>query len=140
MVWFVGGFGRQGFGAGLVMMLATAGWADAVTSVSYACERGTAIMASYLNVEGKSFAVVTAEGHQVAMELAKARAEMDAGSWLVSLEFAVPEVPPDATLKLAGDRAVWLYRIERREKRHAIPPDLATEQAASHRARGYFGH
>ena len=76
----------------------------------------------------------------MARALAKAQAEMEAGSWLVSLEFAVPEVPPDATLKLAGDRAVWLYRIERREKRHANPPDLAPEQAASHRARGYFGH
>lgn len=86
MVWFVGGFGRQGFGAGLVMMLATAGWADAVTSVSYACERGTAIMASYLNVEGKSFAVVTAEGHQVAMELAKG----SAGARYVSLDTQAP--------------------------------------------------
>ena len=76
----------------------------------------------------------------MARALAKAQAEMEPGSWLVSLEFAVPEVPPDATLKLPGDRAVWLYRIERREKRHANPPDLAPEQAASHRTRGYFGH
>lgn len=75
----------------------------------------------------------------MARALAKAQAEMEVGTWLVSLEFAVPEVAPDATLKLAGDRMVWLYCIAQREKSHAAAPDRAQEQASSHRARGYFG-
>lgn len=75
----------------------------------------------------------------MARALAKAQTEMEVGTWLVSLEFAVPEVAPDATLKLAGDRTVWLYRIERRDKRHANSRQLVVEPTASHRARGYFG-
>jgi hypothetical protein len=41
----------------------------------------------------------------------KARAEMRPGSWLVSLEFAVPGAVPVATLQGAGRRAVWVYRL-----------------------------
>ncbi len=41
---------------------------------------------------------------------AKARAEMP-GGWLVSLEFAVPGVPPTATLPGADGRPLWLYRV-----------------------------
>jgi len=41
----------------------------------------------------------------------KARAEMAPGSWLVSLEFAVPGVLPSAQLRSAGGRVVWLYRM-----------------------------
>lgn len=75
----------------------------------------------------------------MARALAKAQAEMEAGTWLVSLEFAVPEVAPDAILQLPGDRTVWLYCIAQREKSHAAAPDRAREQISSHRARGYFG-
>lgn len=41
---------------------------------------------------------------------AKARREMRPGAWLVSLEFAVPDVPPTAVLD-RGPKPVWLYRI-----------------------------
>lgn len=42
---------------------------------------------------------------------AKAQAEMAAGAWLVSLEFAVPGVLPSAQLRGPGGRVVWLYRM-----------------------------
>jgi SAM-dependent methyltransferase len=41
---------------------------------------------------------------------AKAQAELPAGSWLVSLEFAVPGVAPHACLQRPGQRPVWVYR------------------------------
>jgi hypothetical protein len=41
---------------------------------------------------------------------AKACAEMDPGSWLVSLEFAVDGVAPWACLHGDGRRALWIYR------------------------------
>lgn len=40
----------------------------------------------------------------------KACAEMPAGHWLVSLEFAVPGVAPDRRLDAGGGRPLWLYR------------------------------
>lgn len=42
---------------------------------------------------------------------AKAQAEMLAGAWLVSLEFAVPGVAPWARLQGEGVRPVWVYRM-----------------------------
>jgi len=42
---------------------------------------------------------------------AKAEAEMAAGSWLVSLEFAVPGATPQAVLQRPGAKPVWLYRV-----------------------------
>jgi hypothetical protein len=51
----------------------------------------------------------------MARAMAKAQAEMAPGSWLVSLEFAVPGVPPHAQLHVPGGRPVWLYRM------HAAP-------------------
>jgi len=36
--------------------------------------------------------------------------EMAPGSWLVSLEFALPDVAPHARLHAAGGRSVWVYR------------------------------
>ena len=86
MIWFLSCSGRWVGFAGFVAMLATAGTADTVTSVIYACERGTAVMASYLNVEGKSFAVVMAEGHQMAME----KVQGSAGARYVSLDKQMP--------------------------------------------------
>jgi trans-aconitate methyltransferase len=47
----------------------------------------------------------------MARALAKAEAEMAPGSWLASLEFAVPGREPAATLCRAGAKPVWLYRI-----------------------------
>jgi hypothetical protein len=41
----------------------------------------------------------------------KACAEMAPGSWLVSLEFAVPGVPPSATLERPGHKKAWVYRV-----------------------------
>ena len=42
---------------------------------------------------------------------AKACAEMAPGTWLVSLEFAVPEATAHAHIALAGERRVWVYRM-----------------------------
>lgn len=42
---------------------------------------------------------------------AKAQQEMRPGTWLVSLEFAVPGVSPSASLQLPGRRPVWAYRM-----------------------------
>ena len=41
---------------------------------------------------------------------AKAQAELAPGAWLVSLEFALPDTPPQAKLRLPGGRVVWLYQ------------------------------
>ncbi|MGP1630033.1 MAG: hypothetical protein ACTS5V_08855, partial [Giesbergeria sp.] len=71
--------------------------------------------------------------------LAKAQAEMAAGAWLVSLEFAVPGEQPQAELKLTGDRSVWLYRITRREKPHAAATEMVQAAVKGHRSRRYFG-
>ncbi len=45
----------------------------------------------------------------MARAAAKAKVEMAPGSWLVSLEFAVPDVLPQAQLRLPGNRVVWIY-------------------------------
>lgn len=47
----------------------------------------------------------------MARAAAKAQAEMAPGTWLVSLEFAVPGVLPQAQLRLPGERVVWIYRM-----------------------------
>ena len=47
----------------------------------------------------------------MARAFAKAQAEMAAGGWLVSLEFAVPGVAPAACLHGTGRRPLWVYRI-----------------------------
>lgn len=39
----------------------------------------------------------------------KARAELDAGSWLVSLEFEAPALQPQAVFRCPDGRSVWLY-------------------------------
>ena len=41
----------------------------------------------------------------------KARSELAPGAWLVSLEFAVPDVEAWACLRQAGRRPVWIYRL-----------------------------
>lgn len=47
----------------------------------------------------------------MARAAAKAQAEMAPGACLVSLEFAVPGVLPQAQLRLPGERVVWVYRM-----------------------------
>jgi hypothetical protein len=41
----------------------------------------------------------------------KACAEMQPGHWLVSLEFAIPDVQPHAQLDAGGGRPLWVYRV-----------------------------
>lgn len=43
--------------------------------------------------------------------VAKARAEMRPGSWLVSLAFEACELTPHAVLHAPGGRPVWIYRL-----------------------------
>ncbi len=47
----------------------------------------------------------------MARAAAKAQAEMAPGTWLVSLEFAVPGVLPQAQLRAPGGRVVWTYGL-----------------------------
>lgn len=47
----------------------------------------------------------------MARALAKARAELQPGAWLVSLEFAVGGEPPTGRLDGAQGRPVWLYQM-----------------------------
>jgi hypothetical protein len=47
----------------------------------------------------------------MARAAAKAQAELAAGAWLVSLEFAVSGVLPFAQLRAPGGRVVWIYRM-----------------------------
>lgn len=42
--------------------------------------------------------------------VAKARAELEPGCWLVSLEFEASSIKPLATLRCADGRVVWIYR------------------------------
>ena len=47
----------------------------------------------------------------MARAAAKASAEMPPGTWLVSLEFPVPGVRPQAKLPLGAERVLWVYRL-----------------------------
>ena len=47
----------------------------------------------------------------MARAAAKASADMPPGAWLVSLEFPVPGVRPQAQLPLGGERVLWVYRL-----------------------------
>jgi len=44
---------------------------------------------------------------------AKARAEMAADAWLVSLAFEVPGAAPEAVLRPADGHPVWIYQVGR---------------------------
>lgn len=57
--------------------------------------------------------------------VAKAHAEMQPGTWLVSLEFEARQLYPDGELQLADGRAVWLYRLPFRS-RQVVQPDVVT--------------
>jgi hypothetical protein len=47
--------------------------------------------------------------------VAKARAELKPGAWLVSLEFEATELTAQAQLTAPGGKPVWLYRIDQRD-------------------------
>ena len=47
----------------------------------------------------------------MARALAKARSEMAPGSWLLSLDFAVPDETPTAHISAPGKQALWLYQV-----------------------------
>ncbi|MCZ2104447.1 MAG: class I SAM-dependent methyltransferase [Comamonadaceae bacterium] len=49
----------------------------------------------------------------MARAAAKARAEMLPGTWLVSLAFAVPDLPAHARVDTVAQRPVWVYAIGR---------------------------
>ena len=49
----------------------------------------------------------------MARAMAKAAQEMRPGTWLVSLEFEVPDVEAHARLQRPGQRVVWVYRPDR---------------------------
>ncbi|MDA8454905.1 class I SAM-dependent methyltransferase [Acidovorax sp. GBBC 3334] len=55
----------------------------------------------------------------MARAAAKARAEMAADAWLVSLAFEIPGASPEAVLRPPGGHAVWVYRVGR------LPPVAA---------------
>ncbi len=59
----------------------------------------------------------------MARAVAKARAELAPGSWLVSLEFEATELQAQATLRCADGRPVWLYRTPFQPRHEAVSPD-----------------
>jgi hypothetical protein len=67
----------------------------------------------------------------MARALAKAQAEMAPGSWLLSLDFAVPAVPPTLALQRPGRQPVWAYRIG--QPVPAAPPAGASTWAGAGR-------
>lgn len=74
----------------------------------------------------------------------KACAEMVPGSWLVSLEFTVPGVPPAGMVQAPQGRRVWLYRIgdaqQSRLNAAAGAPITLAERAPGHRPRHDHSH
>lgn len=47
-------------------------WAQDMVTETYGCDRGAVVQATYLNPDGRSFAVVAFEGRQVGFETAEA--------------------------------------------------------------------
>jgi membrane-bound inhibitor of C-type lysozyme len=70
------------------MIWANPGIAGPATTLSYVCERGAQIEATYLNVNDGSFAVLIAEGRQVAFKTE----ETGSGARYVSLDEQAPYV------------------------------------------------
>ena len=56
----------------------------------------------------------------LARALDKARREMRAGAWLVSLEFADQATPATTVLRRAGQRPLWLYRMPADGRRQRV--------------------
>jgi len=57
----------------------------------------------------------------MARAMAKARSEMAAGAWLVSLEFEVPGATPHARLAAPTGQPVWVYRVGGARRGRARP-------------------
>jgi hypothetical protein len=62
----------------------------------------------------------------MARAVAKARADMAAGAWMVSLEFEATGLHPDVELRLPDDRPVWAYQLPFRDR----PAGAAVPQGA----------
>lgn len=62
---------------------------------------------------GQDLVYVFQRPESMARVWAKASAELAPGAWLVSLEFAVPGVLPQALLQQPGQRPLWVYRAAR---------------------------
>lgn len=56
----------------------------------------------------------------MARAVAKAQAELAPGAWLVSLEFEASLLQPEAVLRCADGRAVWLYRAPFQRRPHPV--------------------
>ena len=61
--------------------------------------------------QGHDLVYVFQRPESMARVWAKACAELAPGAWLVSLEFAVPDLEPRARLGGDGRRTVWVYRV-----------------------------
>lgn len=46
------------------------GQSDEISTITYTCERGATVLASYLNIGERSLAVLTVEGRQLVLETA----------------------------------------------------------------------
>ena len=60
---------------------------------------------------GQDLVYVFQRPESMARVWAKATAEMASGAWLVSLEFPLPGVLPQALLQQPGRRSLWIYRV-----------------------------
>jgi hypothetical protein len=60
----------------------------------------------------------------MARALAKADAEIGTGGWLVSLDFAVPDVLPTRVLRRPGAQPVWVYRTGERHGAASNPRSI----------------
>lgn len=83
-------------------------WAAAL-----ACPWARVRRADIWNADWSGYALVYLFQRPESMPLAyaKACAELASGAWLVSLEFAVPDVEPTWVVTAAAQRKVWAYRI-----------------------------
>jgi SAM-dependent methyltransferase len=59
----------------------------------------------------------------------KANAQMHPGSWLVSLEFAIPDVAPHAQLQAGTGKPLWVYRTRSQAALNRRRPWPITTQA-----------
>ena len=66
---------------------------------------------------------------------AKASADMPPGAWLVSLEFPLPGVRPQAQLPLKGERVLWVYRLPLQSQAQAQVQVQAQKAAGRQRSR-----
>ncbi len=89
--------------AALLILGSTAAQADDFATVRYRRDRGAEVMATYLNIGERSFAVVTFEGRQLSFETGPT----GSGARYVSTDAAQPFVwwtkGPEAALSVGAD-------------------------------------